>query len=201
MFEDHHRHEDEQDGQVEVQNQDTQKQIQELMASNYRHEKTIEDLWSRLQTESAKSQSIKESAEKMVAAMESKDLFVGHQDSDDVVILHFGQLVGQIKTWSLPFAAQERTGSRIDLSRVKKPDLYRVVPGIPDLDQLLQTPKNARLFVRGWVGLAMSDMLFRTLPSEQYLGSRSEDIWMDQKIARSFTTIEDRLFHTGELLL
>lgn len=178
-----------------------QEQIRQLMESNDRHAKTIGDLRSKLQTESANSQSIKESAKKMVSAMESKDLFVGRQDSDDVVVSRFGQLVGQIKTWSVPFAAPERTGNRIDLSGVTTLDLHRVVPGRPDLDRLLQTPKNARLFVRGWVGLAMSDMLFRTLPSGQHLGSQSEDIWMDKKIARSFTIIEDRFFHTGELLL
>lgn len=178
-----------------------QEELNEVTALNNHQEKTIEDLRSKLRIESANSQSIKESADKMAFAMESKDLFVGCQDSDDIVTSRFGVLVGQIKTWSVPFA-QERTGSRIDLSGVTTRDLvHRVVPGIPELNRLLQTPKNVRLIARGWVGLAMSDMLFRTLPSEQHLGSQCEDIWMDQEIARSFFIIEDRLFHTGESLL
>ena len=151
--------------------------------------------------ESAKSQSIKESADKMAFAMESKDLFVGRQDSDDVVVSRFRQLVGQSKTWTVHFAAQEKMVGRIDLSGFMTQDLHRVAPGRSDLQRSLQTLKSARLFVRGWVGLTISDMLFRTLPSGEHLGSQGEDIWMDQEIARSFLTIENSLFHTSESLL
>lgn len=178
-----------------------QEQIYRLNAQNNDQTKTIADLWSKLQTESANSQSIKESANKLAFAMENKDLFVGRQDSDDAVISRFGILVGQVKTWSVPFAAQERTGMHIDLSGSKLEDLRRVAPGRSDLDGFLQTPKNARLFARGWVGLAMSEMLFRTLPSGQLQGSQGKDIWMDKEIARSFSLIEDRLFHAGNSLL
>ncbi|MCJ1428893.1 hypothetical protein MMC29_006804 [Sticta canariensis] len=146
--------------------------------------------------ESAKSQSIKESADKMAFAMESKDLFVGRQDSDDVVVSRFRLLVGQIKTWSLPFAAQQKSVRRIDLSGFMAQDLHRVAPGTSDLQRSLQTLKSARLFVRGWVGLTISDMLFRTLPSGEHVGSQGKDIWMDREIAHSFLTIENRLFHT-----
>lgn len=186
---------DEQDGRPQVHVVSMQEQIHRLSALNNDQAKTIADLWSKLQTESANSQSIKESANKLAFAMENKDLFVGRQDSDDVVISRFGILVGQVKTWSVPFAAQERTGMRINLSGAKPEDVRRVAPGKLDLDRFLQTPKNARLFARGWVGLAMSEMLFRTLPSGQLQGSQGKDIWVDQEIARSFSLIEDRLFH------
>lgn len=192
---------DEQDDRPQAHIVDMQEQIHRLNALNNDQAKTIADLWSKLQTESANSQSIKESANKLAFAMENKDLFLGRQDSDDVVISRFGILVGQVKTWSVPFAAQERTDMRSDLSGAKPEDIRRVVPGRLDLDRFLQTPKNARLFARGWVGLTISEMLFRTLPSGQLQGSQGKDIWMDQEIARSFSLIEDRLFHAGKSLL
>lgn len=177
------------------------KEIHRLGALNGVQDNTIADLRSKLQIVSANSQSIKESANKMALAMESKDLFVGRQDSDDVVITRFGLLVGQIKTWSVPFAAQEKIGTRIDLSGATMQEIRRVVPGGSELDRFLHTPKNVRLFVRGWVGLVMSEMLFRTLPSGQHHGSQGKDLWMDQEIALSFLQMENTFFHAGESLL
>lgn len=43
---------------------------------------------------------------------------------------------------------------------------WKVAPAVTDLAPYLQTPKNMRLFVRGYVSLAIAQMLFRTLPTE-----------------------------------
>ncbi|MCJ1467732.1 hypothetical protein MMC07_006357 [Pseudocyphellaria aurata] len=131
----------------------------------------------------------------MALAMESKDLFVGRQDSDDVVITRFGLLLGQIKTWSVPFADLEKIITQKDLYGARIQAIRRVMPGRSNLDQILHRPKNVRLFVRGWVGLVVSKLLFRTLPSGQHHGPQGEDIWMDQAIALSFLQMENRLFY------
>lgn len=188
----------EQNDWTEIRAVGTQKKTHQLIPLKNDQNKTIDDLRSKLQIELANSQSIRESANKMAFAMENKDLFVGRQDSDDVVISRFSQLVGQIKTWSVPFAAQERIDIRTNLSGAMTQDPRRVVPGKSDLDGFLQNPKNARLFVRGWAGLNISEMFFRTLPSGQHHASQGKDVWMSQKIGRSFFRIEDELFHAGQ---
>ncbi|MCJ1461449.1 hypothetical protein MMC07_000046 [Pseudocyphellaria aurata] len=129
-----------------------QKEILRLSALNNVQAITIADLEVQLKIVSANCQ---ESANKMFLAMESKELFLGRQGSGDPVTTRFYLLVRQIKTWSVPFADPEKTGMRIDLSRTTIQEIRRVMPGRSKLDRSLHTPKNVRLFVRGWVGLVM----------------------------------------------
>ena len=191
---------DEQNSRADAQIANMQEHIHNLRAANEEQGKIIADLRNKLQTESANKKSVKESANKLALAMESKDLFVGRQDSDDVVISRFGLLLGQLKTWSVPFADQAKLAAKIDISAANAEDLCRVAPEVSDLGRFLQTPKNARLFVRGWASLAMSEMLFRTLPSGTHMGSPAEDIWVDRNIAKSFIMIENSLLFAGESL-
>lgn len=180
---------------IEAHIRDLQQQIHFLKQQDDVHTRTITDLRNDLKVETQNTKIIKESANKMAYAMESKDLYVGRQDSDDAVYSRFQTLIGQIKTWSIPFA-QDRPSFHVESAAGAIADFRKVAPAVTDFSRFLQTPKNMRLFVRGYVGLVMAEMLFRTLPTGTHLGSEGEDIWMDRKLAHAVFRIENRLFHS-----
>ena len=173
-----------------------QDEINRLVAQNEEQNRKISVLQVNLDKEAQTTRMIKESANKMAQAMESKDLFVGRQDSDDVVYSRFQLLLGQIKTWSIPFA-QERHPNQLKLA-IDIEDFRKVVPAVTDMSRFLANTKNMRLFVRGFVSLTMAETLFRTLPYEFHPGTRGEDVWMDQDLARGVSVIETRLFNAGK---
>lgn len=188
---------DEHEAGIEAHIQDFQQRIHVLKQQNDVHTRTITDLRDDLKVETQNTKIIKESANKMAYAMESKDLYVGRQDSDDAVYSRFQALVGQIKTWSVPFA-QDRPPFHVEPAAGAIAEFRKVAPAVTDFSRFLQTPKNMRLFVRGYVGLTMAEMLFRTLRTRTHLGSEVEDIWMDRKLAHAVFRIENRLFDAGK---
>lgn len=168
--------------------------IRELDAEMTQQEKVIHYLQGNLKIEIENSRKIKESANKMHHAMKSKELFVGRQDSDDIIYSRFQTLVGQIKTWSIPFA-QGRVNIPGEFSREAINHIRRVLPLIEsknDLEEFLETPKHMRLFVRGYVGFAMADYLFRSLP-HAYAGFHDTDVWMNQHLVQPVATLEETL--------
>lgn len=128
--------------------------------------------------------------------MESKELFVGRQDSDDVIYSRFQSLIGQIKTWSVPFA-QDRSIAR-DYPQASIDEFCKVAPYVSDFLCFFQNPKNLRLFMRGYVGLAMAESLFRTLHYGPNPGSYGEDAWMDRELAHGVASIENSLLYAGK---
>ena len=181
----------------EAHNQNLHQQIQSLKAQIDAHTRTIKDLRNDVLVEAENSKKIKESANKMAYAMESKDLYVGRQDSDDAVYSRFQVLIGKIKTWSVAFA-QDRQPYHLDLAAETIEEFHKVAPAVNDFPRFLQTPKNMRLFVRGYVSLAIAEMLFRTLPNNVHPGSGGEDIWMDKEVAHGVFLIENSLFYAGK---
>lgn len=177
-----------------------QQQLHLLKAENDAHARTIRDLRGDLQIEAENSKKIKESANKMAYAMESKDLYVGRQDSDDAVYSRFQILLGQIKTWSVPFA-QDSAPSHFEFTPEMIEEFRKVAPAVTDFTRFLQTPKNMRLFVRGYVSLVIAETLFRTLPTATHYGSGAEDIWMHRKLAHGVFAIENKLFYAGKPIL
>ena len=137
-----------------------------------------------------------------VRLFKSKELFVGRQDSDDIIYSRFQTLVGQIKTWSVPFA-QGQPNLQGDISTAATEYIRRVAPGIVDkrsFEGLLERPKNIRLFVRGYVGSVMADTLFRTLPHgtpgscSRFSGT---DVWMNGRLVQPVSVLEETLFKAG----
>ena len=177
-----------------------QQQLDLLKAENVAHARTIENLREDLHVEAENSKKIKESANKMAYAMESKDLYVGRQDSDDAVYSRFQILIGQVKTWSVPFA-QDCPPSHFEFTPEAIEEFQKVAPAVTDFTRFLQTPKNMRLFVRGYVSLVIAETLFRTLPTATHSGSGAEDIWMHRKLAHGVFAIENRLFYAGKPIL
>ncbi|KAG8530513.1 uncharacterized protein KY384_005016 [Bacidia gigantensis] len=155
----------------------------------------ISALTSKLHNEQKNSHKLKESNNKVLLAMENKNLFVGRQDSDETVISQFGWLIGQIKTWSVPFAGEERTLPPSGYPPIHAESIRRIAPNVKDIGRFLQSPKCARLFVRGWVSLVMTETLFRTLPIDSKSQIPKEDIWMESSLADAVHTIEMNLLH------
>lgn len=60
------------------------------------------------------------------------------------------------------------------------------------------TRKDIRLFVRGYVGFAMADHLFRSLPhTTPDAGFHGADAWMDQQLVRPVAVLEEALLYTS----
>ena len=156
----------------------------------------ISKLRSDVEKEVEKCKEIKQSADKMAYAMEKKELPIGRQDSDLDIYTRFRSLVGQIKTWSIPFAQIQQEARAYSVETIE--EFRKVSPGVLDFKRFLQTPRNLRLLVRGYVGLAIAENIFRTTPYASDLGSQREDVWMDRELAHSFASIENRLFHSSK---
>ena len=156
----------------------------------------------RLETEN--SRKIKESANKMQYAMENKELFVGRQDSDKAVWERFNNLVNQIKNWSVHFAKQGKPQLKGEYSAPEWNHIRRVAPMIMDVQdfgKFLEARKNMRLFVRGYVGFAVVDNLFRSLPYSSHglpVDFQGVDVWMHKQLAQPLSILERSLLYTGE---
>lgn len=194
---DEYYYSDEYDKPAEPHRINHEERIHILQHENEQQARIISELQNDLNHEIENSRKIKESANKMAFAMESKEIFIGPQASDDVIYSRFQSLLGQIKTWSIPFARDLTTISE-DLSLINLQEFQKVAPAVSDLPRFLQVPKNARLFVRGYVSLAMAESLFRTFPNEPHPGSDAEDVWMDKEVAHSVFLIENNLFYAGK---
>lgn len=171
--------------------------IRELETEIEQQGKLIDELHANLKIKTENSKIIKESANKMQHAIESKEFFVGHRDSDDIIYSRFQMLDGQIKTWSVPFA---KGTPRLE---GEYNDIRRVTPRVVDCEsyeRFLGTPKNIRLFVRGYVGLTMTDHLFRNLPHDS-VGFHGADIWIDKKLVKPVSILEQALFGAGNEIL
>lgn len=176
-----------------------QEQIHVLQQEKEVHMKIIEDLRNIVEVEEERCKKIKESANHMVHAFEMKDLYLGQQNSDEDVKSRFRELIGRIKAWPPP-SAQVCPPSHLELAAEMNHEFEKIAPGVTDLPSFLQTPKNLRLFIRGYISLAIAEMLFRTLPSGSHYGSCGEDVWMDKELAHGVLLVENRLSNAGKLI-
>ena len=195
-YEDDYTSVEEHEIKLEADNKTLQQQLRSLGRENEIQAREIQDLQAHLKAEAENSEKVKESAKKMAYAMQSKDLYVGRQDSDDAVYTRYQNLISQIKTWSVPFA-QDRPPSHFELTAKMIEELQKVAPAVTDFPRFLQNSKNMRLLVRGYVSMAIAGMLFRTFPSAGHPGSGGEDTWMDKELAHGVFLIENSLFSAG----
>ena len=146
--------------------------------------KLISRLRSDIEKEVAKSIEIKQSADRMAYSMENKELSIGRQDSDEDIYTRFRSLIGQIKTWSVPFAHGHQEAGACSMETIE--EFRKISPGVPDIRRFLRKPRNVRLLVRGYVGFVIAKSLCR------------QDVWMDKELAHSFASIENSLFHSSK---
>ena len=170
--------------------------ISKLRALVEGQSRKIDELETSLEQERTKSKQLKDSTDKMILRMENKDLFIGRQDSDSAVETQFSHLIDRVATWSLPFA-QYKLASPGKLPQLPKEHLRRVLPVAIDLGHFLRTPKEVRLFVRGFVSLAMTEMLIRTLPDGDCSEPLAMDLWMDQPLAHAVHIVESYFLGSG----
>ena len=151
----------------------------------------IESLQQALKDKNDEIAMIKDVNTNMVHATESRELFVGDKTSDDKLVPLFETLMGQIAVWSHCFTDLQGVGTE------RVPDFEKVLPCAKNPQHFLQELKQVRRFVRGYVGLAISEQIFRTLPTAACPQSRGLDAWTDSSLAQSALTIEDSLFSSG----
>ena len=117
--------------------------------------------------------------------------------TDKLILTQFSALIDRVATWSLPFAQHEHI-SMSDLPQMPNDDLRRVAPVAKDLLRFLQSPKEVRLFVRGFVSLAITEMLIRTLLSDGFSGPTTVDLWVNPQLAEALNIVEWYLFISGK---
>lgn len=198
-YDDEYMPSDEHEMKSEARIHSLQQGIRSLETQVDSHTRTIVELRNDLRVEAENSKMIKESANKMAYALESKDPYVGRQASDDTVYSQFQNLIGKIKTWSIPFA-QDHPATHLEFAPEIIEEFRRVAPIVIDLPRFLQTPKNMRLLVRGYVSMTIAERLFRTLPTANYAGSGGKDIWMDVELADGVFLVENHLLYAGRLI-
>ena len=165
----------------------------QLQKQNDQQARLIAELRLNIEAEVEKSKLIRQSANKMVLQMESRELLIGRQDSDEAIYSRFRNLIGQIKTWSVPFAIIRQTARGCSMEAIE--EFRKVCPGVPDLERFLHTPRNLRLIVRGYLGFAIANSLFRTVPYGPDPDRHEEDVWMNRELPHSSIPIEDSLCH------
>lgn len=169
---------------------------QQLQDQNNQQARLISKLTSDIEKEVEKRKEIMRSADKMMHSMENKELSIGRQDRDEDIYSRFRSVVGQIKTWSVPFAKIHQDARAYSMETIE--EFRKVSPGVSDFQRFLQAPRNLRLLVRGYVGFAIAESLLRTIPYAANPGPHGEDVWMDRKLSHSFASIENSLFHSSK---
>ncbi|MCJ1353368.1 MAG: hypothetical protein MMC33_003354 [Icmadophila ericetorum] len=101
--------------------------------------------------------------------MESKEFWIGPQETDDKISTSFRGLLSQIQTWSIAFAYDCHVEPD-QISQQVLDDFSRVAPGYRSLSTILDDRKMRRSLVRGW---------------------------LEKSLRESFAVTETRLFHTN----
>ena len=169
---------------------------QQLQEQNDQQARLILKLRSDVEEEVQKVQKFRQLADGMAYSLENRELTFARQYSDDDIYSRFRSLVLQINTWSVYFAEVRQNGR--DYSAEAIEEFRRVSPGISDFQCFLQTPKNLRRLVRGCVGLAITESIFRTISYDSDSGPYGEDVWMDKELAHGFVSIDNSLFRSGK---
>ena len=135
---------------------------------------------------------IKKGADKMLLNMEKKELFLGPQMEDEAVRSTLFTILGQIATWSRPFASRAATDipSFSDIEPSFAVEMRQLVPGNADIEEFLPNTKSRREFARGWVGFCIARYLFQA-PYQ----------WLDTDTANSVGFLEGKLTHAGRIHL
>jgi hypothetical protein len=187
-----------------AQNPELKEECRALQAKLEHANAWIQAHQSDLQNERSETAKLKSSAEKMVASMERKDLFLGPQEADSIIVSNFMTLIARIRTWAAQFAyAHPLTFEGIEERTLN--ELFDIGVGMSSRAQfeaLLSNRKQKRLFFQGLIGLTL---IAKVLPggSQDGIGTRRSpalDIWMGKSVARAMRYIETAFAGSGMCL-
>ncbi|KAL2060459.1 hypothetical protein VTL71DRAFT_9490 [Oculimacula yallundae] len=137
----------------------------------------------------------KESATRVVSKAQEKELFIGPQALDRTISEKFTTLFKNIRSSSRLLAGGDPVNLESFRSDVR--EQFRVIaPGLDDagLSKLLNGRSTRRYFLQGWIALVMTERLFPTLPDEQYSGTKTKDLWLEEAQAGDLWYLEKALF-------
>lgn len=132
--------------------------------------------------------------------LDNKELFLGHQATDDEIRSSYKGLLADIRAWALKFNNPLPSATPSPDEKLL-PSLRQVAPLCGNTAQVmsyLSDPKKRRFVARGLVVLTICDRVFRTVPSEFHNGSQAYDIWVDNPARENFYSLENRLYHAGK---
>jgi len=157
------------------------------------------ELRRQIEEKQQKVESTKRAAQQMQLHLDNKELFLGHQATDDQVRVDFESLLGSIRTWALKLN-NSKSPTTVNLPEQHFDSFRQISPicgNINDVLYILSDPKRRRFFARGLVVYTICNTVFRTLPSEGHHGSPAYDVWIDKSARENLSLLENRLYHAG----
>ena len=138
---------------------------------------------------------VERSAHHLQTVLDSRELFLGFQTSDEDVRAQFDSMFSQIETWSRHF-----TYGSVDALNIDKHLLshYQYAMSsclkVSDVRRMLAAKEDRRLFVRGWTALVVYRRIFAIHTSRKAYGT---DLWLDETSATSLVLLEEKLSCAG----
>jgi len=140
----------------------------------------------------------KESATRVHQAMQDKELFLGPQALDRIVQGAFTGLFKNVRSWTRHLGSMKDV-DLTSIDPVVRKQFENIAPGLDEhqLRKFLNNKSTTRYFFQGWVTIVIIEHLIPTLADENYPGTLTQDLWMDQNEAESFFKPERALISTG----
>lgn len=162
--------------------------------------KDLEAQVQRLQEELKRERESRQvSVHQMQLVLDSKELCVGMQQSDSVVLGSFRMLFGQVKNWVSNLSEITRPMPAGPSAELFEP-LLLAAPG-PSYDAIPQSlsasVKTRRWVLRAGLSSILCANIFRC--SDWSVPSAAMDIWLDQEMSGCFSALENRLSAAGPL--
>jgi hypothetical protein len=185
----------------------------ELQVLLKEREQKIQNLEAKLETAQRDNESLKQSATEMQKLMDSKELFLGPQATDQDIQTRFGALNSLIKTWSMNFInGHDKVPVFYEKQLSEYCNIAPLCQVIHDFEHLVSERKTRRLFVRGWTSYIISTRIFRSFPTATQSGKTPAgphglDLWLQDVERNGLAALETRLLcagqcvHVGSILL
>jgi hypothetical protein len=176
---------------------DLKKELEETKQALAKEQHLVREYQKRVNYEEADNERMKFKATKMVEFVESKELFLGEQATDDDIISRYKRLGHLVKNWSKPvtidtdFSAFELEEEQ--LSKITTMILPSIVTK-GQLQKLLEGKAQRRQVARAWVHLILYDEVLniRQSPMEETRATTT-DLWMGEPVASAVSTVENVL--------
>lgn len=163
----------------------------------------VEGLQKELGEEREKARRYRRAADAMQTHMDNKELFLPSQLSDQTILRSIEALMDSIRSWS--FKQGEETSKTSNIASdvdAKRLEVYqRVAPWVKnnkDIDEIRKKKKMRKFFLRGYLALLVSDVIFRKAPNRGIQQGSGQDYWVPPGPRPWFRLLEDYLYFRGK---
>ncbi|KAH7160461.1 hypothetical protein B0J13DRAFT_644091 [Dactylonectria estremocensis] len=178
-------------------------EIQRLHAILDSANSSIETLTAELQVKEALGLQLKKRNNAMQSFRDAEEELLGRQEQDSTISADFEALFLQLKSWtSKCCSAADSLMAVTDAHRQNLQMIRRVLPNLADVEKLpdflpVGNVRRRRKFIRGWIGLVLSEQMIRSLPGPLHPTSLGCDVWLPLKVSESVRELETTLLSSG----